>query len=222
MKIQQVQTLKTQAQIDMASLKCINTVALIAFLINGIFSFYQILNKLWNSCLWKTLMRLHGERQNSYKTIPMHRIKSCKHLLLSCVFRQRERERSAERMSGREERGDKDNGSQLRKQLGLAQKTVICRHNNCSVGNTQPAKYSSAQSLLTPGNTEKNDSTGFLMIHHIHPCMNLASTTLKQSSKKKKKRENNNKNSDRSVGGNTSESSEVVASYCIKRWAIRT
>ncbi len=124
----------------------------------------------------------------------------------SAVCSDRERGRSAERESERErerERGDTDNGPQLRKQLGLKQKIVICQHNNCSTGNTQPAKYSTAQTLLPAEEMERNHSAGFQILHHICPCINLSSTTRKQSKKTQTK----------SVGGNRSESSEVAASY---------
>ncbi len=121
-----------------------------------------------------------------------------------CVQTEREGGQQRERARERErERGDTDNGPQLRKQLGLKQKIVICQHNNCSTGNTQPAKYSTAQTLLPAEEMERNHSAGFQILHHICPCINLSSTTRKQSKKTQTK----------SVGGNRSESSEVAASY---------
>lgn len=111
---------------------------------------------------------------------------SARHLLLSCVFRQRERERGVSREEEGERR-DADNGPQLRKQLGLAQKPVIFQHNNCSTGNTQPANNRSALTLLPPEETERNDSTGLLIIlHHICPCINWSSTTTLKQFKRKK------------------------------------
>lgn len=72
------------------------------------------------------------------------------------------------------------------KQLGLAEKPAICQHYNCSTGNNQPTKYSSARTLLPPEEVWcsgwENSSTGLITLQNIY---HLTSATLNNQSKEK-------------------------------------
>lgn len=74
-----------------------------------------------------------------------------------------------------------------------------------SVGNAQPAKYSSDQTERTEkkGLHRVPNDTPYLLMHSFGLNNNIRTSTEKKK--------------DKSVGWNTSESSKVAASYCMKR-----